>query len=207
MMDSGLIIRDESRMRWTCLQGLLKDGRYHVEVINIDCRHLVGINLCWRIFECWWDESFLIQFKCILPCSRLILLNYHKWLRSFWMMYEEYKSFGWINWIFWFSSIIYFIWKIKQLSDASENIRINRRSVRKITWARMDMHENYVLQFTLEGYNYGGCMVERNGVELEKIDSPFHCVKYLVTNGFVIAVWGWITAPRRWRTLWHKWKI
>ena len=53
-----------------------------------DCDHIVGINLCWRIFECWWDESFLIQFKCILPCSELILLNYHKWLRSFWMMYE-----------------------------------------------------------------------------------------------------------------------
>ena len=53
-----------------------------------DCRHVIGLNLCWRIFECWWDESFLIHFKCILPCSELILLNYHKWLRSFWMIYE-----------------------------------------------------------------------------------------------------------------------
>jgi len=55
-------------------------------------RRNAGLNLCSRIFECWWDESSPIQFKCIHPCSELIFLIYHKWLRTFWMMHKYLQN-------------------------------------------------------------------------------------------------------------------
>ena len=152
MMDSGLIIRDESRMRWTCLQGLLKDGRCHVEVMNVIVVILLelicvgGYLSVGEMNHFWYNSnaSYHVQnlFSWIITSD---------WGHFGWCT-NKYELFEWVNWIFWFFRIINFNWKIKWLSDASENIRKKRGSLREIIWARMDMHENYDLQFALEGY-------------------------------------------------------
>ena len=131
---------------------------------------------CWRMGDVMWKWSMWLSswywIKFVLEDIWVLVrwivsdtiqnASYHvqnlfswiitsDWGHSGWCT-NKYELFEWINWIIWFFRIINFNWKIKWLSDASENIRNKRGSLRKIMWARMDMHENYDLQFTLEGY-------------------------------------------------------
>ena len=104
-----------------------------------------------------------------------------------------YKIFEWLNWIILIFQQYLLHLEIKLLWDVSENIRNNRRSVRKIIWARMGMYKkNMTCNLSLSGI---AVWVDEERMDLENIEYPFHCVRCHATNGCEMMIWNLVTGP------------